>query len=217
MRFLPRSCAILALALACLTPAARAGVILSENFDPVSLPWTVNSSGWVIYGWDLASCGMSLNLTGGTGDAFCANSDLVGPGAFDLFLISPVLNLSGAGSASLTYRANYQNHLGNDTLDLDISTNGGLGWINVLRWKETHQGTFPELGVAVTVDLTPYLSPNFRFRWRYYDLATDAYDWFFQLDDIQVTTGATPEIPEPGTAALLTGGLGLLLLRRRRH
>lgn len=209
--------ALLICALAFLSPFARAGVILSENFDPVSLPWTLVSSGGVIYGWDLGSCGMALNMTGGTGDVFCANSDLGGPGAFDLSLISPVLDLSGAGSASLSYRADYQNSLGQDTLDLDVSTNGGVGWINVLRWQESHGGAYPQWGVAVTVDLTPYLSPNFRFRWRYYDPNYYALAWYFQLDDIQVTTGAAPEIPEPGTAALLAGGLSWLLLWRRRR
>lgn len=194
--------------------SASAGVILTDSFDPVSVPWTVESAGAVTWMYDLASCGLPANLTGGAGNAVCANSD-ASPGAFSTALISPVLDLSGAGAASLSYRAYYANYAGADTLDLDISTDGGSTWSNVLRWNEDHQGGDGSPGELVLVDLTPYLSSQTRLRWNYYD-PSDGWDWYVQLDDILVTTGgADAEVPEPGAFGLLAAGLGALLLGRK--
>lgn len=204
----------LALSLPSSTPGA---ILLYESFDPPTNLWTTTSSGsGAFWSYDLAGCQMSGNYTGGSGEALCANSDSF-PGPYDASVISPVLDLSGAGNVVLTYRINYQNYSGQDTLDLDISTDGGSTWLTLLHWQEDHGAFQATPGELVTVNLTPYASPQTRFRWRYYDLS-DAWDWYVQIDDVLVQSQQEPaEIPEPASFLMTAAGLGFLLMRKFRH
>lgn len=180
-------------------------------------PWSSATTGTGAYwSWDLAGCGMSANTTGGTGDAACASSDLW-PGAYDTRIISPVLDLSGYGNVVLSYRANYQ-HYANDTLDLDISANGGSTWVTLLRWQEDHEPFGNASGGLVSLDVTPYVSSQTLFRWRYYNLSEDAWDGYVQIDDILVSSLQEPsEVPEPSSLVTAAAGLGVLLLLASRR
>ena len=81
-----------------------------------------------------------------------------------------MFSLAGVSAASLTYTANYQNFAGLDFLDVDISTNGGTTWTNLLSWNEDH-GTYGATpGVNVTIDLSAYAGQSgLMLRYRYYD------------------------------------------------
>src|SRR6185295_195844 len=48
------------------------------------------------------------NVTGGSGEAACADSDAAGPGAVDMYLCSPLLAAGSALEPELRFRYNYQ-------------------------------------------------------------------------------------------------------------
>ena len=192
--------------------SGAAASVLSEDFNSdIPGTWSVTDNAGTGLVWsNLAGCGEGGNCTGGTGDAACASSDVFGTSAFDTELRTPGIDLSVYSSAELSYLVNYQNFAQNDFLDVDISTDGGTGWTNLLSWNEDH-GTFSGTpGEAVTIDLSGYLQPNVMVRWRYYDPAQN-WDWYVQIDNVSIVT-----IPEPGTISLLALGLlGVGLWKRR--
>jgi hypothetical protein len=125
------------------------------------------------------------NHTGGSGRGACVSSEYFVDELFDTSLVSPVFSLLDVLSASLNYKANYQNFANLDHLDLDISEDGGSTWTTLQSWNEDHgaDGALP--GELVEVDLSAYIGEtNLRLRWRYY-IATD-YAWYAQIDDISL-------------------------------
>src|SRR5699024_5062410 len=130
---------------------------IGEDFDEGSFPptgWTVTNpaNGQVV--WKLASQlpADTGNYTGGTGDAASADSHVLNasnPGAYDTSLVSPpVSGASLHGTTILQYKANYI-ALGGDAFDLDITTDAGNTWNNILHWKTDHGDQLGPNGVAV--------------------------------------------------------------------
>ena len=145
--------------------------------------WTVidDSAGGGGIDWtttvDAANCGIS-NLTGGSGEAACADSDAGGAGspAYDTQLISPAFDLSDASYASLDFRAYYREYSGSDFFDVDIWD--GASWSNLLHWDETHSGT------ELSFDLASYIGQSdLQVRFRY---AGPGWDWYAQVDDVSL-------------------------------
>ncbi len=146
---------------------------------------------------DVISSGEAANYTGGTGDAASASSDLQGGGSgmYDTELQTPPIDLSGVGSAELSYWANYQNFALVDFLDLDISTDGGANWTTVLSWNEDHGAFRNSPGEFVQVNLDAYVGQTVILRWHYYDPgASTAQDWYAQIDDVALTCPIGPNI-----------------------
>lgn len=164
--------------------ACNAGAIGFDGGLPAS--WTVvDNEGTGVVWSDIPGCGESGNFTGGAGNAACASSDIAGIVEFDTELWTNPFSLSNASSATLTYLANYSNFAGLDFLDLDISTDGGATWTNLLSWNEDHGAFRSTPGEAVTVDLSPYAGAgNVLLRWHYYDPNTGDWDWYAQVDDV---------------------------------
>ena len=164
-------------------------VVWSEDFD-VGIPagWTVVDNVGASLVWtDVISSGESANYTGGAGDAATVSSDHFGKYSFDTELRTPPFDLPSGPSAVLQYRANYQSMIHHDTLDVDISTDGGDTWTNLLRWNEDHGPFRAAPGEMVEVDISPYLGMDgLMLRWRYYDPRNDAWDWYAQIDDVSV-------------------------------
>lgn len=151
--------------------------------------WTVadNEGSGVVWG-DLAGCGESGNFTGGAGDVACASSDVFGTAEFDTELWTNTLDLSTATAATLDYMVNYQNYAGLDRLAVDVSTDGGSNWTNLLLWDSDHGAFRATPGEAVSLDLTPYVGgSNVIVRWHYYDPNTSDWDWYVQVDDVALT------------------------------
>ncbi len=151
--------------------------------------WQVvdNEGSGVVWG-TIADAGESGNYTGGTGDAATASSDAAGLVQYDTEFRTYAFDLSDwhtYDEISLHYLANYQNLAGRDFLDLDISTDGGATWTNLLSWNEDHGGFRSTPGEAVSIDLTPYAGmSNLQLRWHYYDPTTSDFDWYAQIDDV---------------------------------
>ena len=127
------------------------------------------------------------NYTGGTGDAATASSDRFGAAEFDTELRTFAFDLSDwlpTDDVALVYLANYANFANFDFLDVDVSTDGGASWTNLLSWNEDHGGFRSLPGEAVSIDLSPYAGlSNVQVRWRYYDPDTSDWDWYAQIDD----------------------------------
>ncbi|MFZ2487073.1 MAG: S8 family serine peptidase [Anaerolineae bacterium] len=194
---------------------ALAGLVCNapaEGFDTGVPPanWSVQTNEPDGPQWSmLADCGED-NYTNGSGEAACVSSDVFGTAEFDTSLVSPPLDLTGAGTVTLHYTANYQNYAALDFLDLDISTDAGATWTTLLSWNEDH-GTFAAPpGVDVNVDLSAYAgTTGALLRWRYYDPNTDDWDWYAQVDNVAVECAAAPPNivvgPEAVSAALEVG------------
>ncbi len=159
------------------------------NFDtfPVS-GWTTQDAVGNGVIWAANTYYGAGNYTGGSGTSFTASSDAVPGASYDARLISPVLNPASLPTLVLTYRANYQDiaaAAGNDSLTLDISTNGGTSWTNVSTWNEDHGSLNNTPGQNVSVDLSALATAPFQLRWRYSNADPAAWDWYAQIDDVQ--------------------------------
>lgn len=173
--------------------APNGTAVLSETFD-AGIPggWTViDNAGSGLVWTNLAGCGESNYILGAT-DVACASSDDFGPADFDTELRTPVVNLSTyTAPASLTFDANYQNFVNADFFQVDVSTNGGASWTNLLSWNEDHGASFAQPGVSVSLDISAYAGQaSVQFRFRYFDPTNEDWDWYIQVDNVVVN--ATP-------------------------
>ncbi len=166
-----------------------------ESGIPAS--WNVidNEGNSVVWS-DIAGASEDGNYTGGLGDAATVSSDRFGTADFDTELRSNVFNIPASATAvTLDYLANYQNYANEDFLDVDISTDGGATWTNILSWNEDHGGMRALPGEAVSLDLAAYIGmSDLQLRWRYHDPEVDDWEWYAQIDDAVVNCDGVPWI-----------------------
>ena len=189
--------------LACNAPGYSPALVgLSESFDAGVLPpgWQDIENGSTGPGWQIVTnspCGdFNGNLTGGTGPFALVNSDCNGPGSFnDSTLLTPSIDLSTASSAVVRFNQDYFN-LG-DTADVDISTNGGSSWTNILEQTSDHRG--PN---QVNIDVTGIAAgqSDVQVRWHYYNAF---WAWWWQVDDVVVGEAGCV----PGAGGLIVGNV----------
>ncbi len=173
--------------------ACNAGIVGFDDGIPGA--WTVTDNTGLGLVWsNISGAGEIGNYTGGDGDAATVSSDVHGPADFDTELITNVFSLADVVSASLDYLVNYQNYAFFDFLDVDVSTDGGATWTNLLSWNEDHGGFRGIPGEAVSIDLAPYLgASNVQLRWRYYDPTNWDWDWYAQVDNVTLTCNRAPD------------------------
>lgn len=158
-------------------------LILEEDFE------TWPPAGWSIVNnggdcaWQSTATTTRPNYAGGDGEAADADSDKCGSGTtMDTELWTPAMDLTPYGGATLQFIAAYNDiGSGGDTFDVDVSSNGGTSWTNVLRWDEDHSAYGP--GELVSIDLSPYTSNNVVVRFYYYGAT---YDWWAEVDQVRV-------------------------------
>jgi len=158
--------------------------ILHEDFEGAFPPanWTVieNSEAGGI--WKRNDDWGRNNYAGGYGYCADADSDNFGSATMDTELWTPVLDLSGYSSATLSFIAAYNDYSDSDYADVDISVDNGATWVNLLHWEENHSPYGP--GENVTIDLTPYVgSSSVIIRWHYFGY----YDWYWEIDNVTIT------------------------------
>jgi PKD repeat protein/subtilisin-like proprotein convertase family protein len=179
--------------------------VLTEDFEGAFPPanWSViNNGGDCVWTRNDAFATMRPNYAGG--DGFCADADSDKCGSsttMDTELRTMVLDLSGLTTATLEYMTSYNDiGTGGDLADVDVSTDGGSTWTNLLQWDEDHSANGP--GELVNLDLTPYVgNANVMVRFHYY-IAT--YDWWWEIDQVNLhgcyVPGAAPDIAVTPTA-----------------
>jgi hypothetical protein len=165
---------------------------LAVDFETgIPADWTVvdNTGGTGIVWVTTAdpACGIP-NLTNGSGEAACADSDAAGSPAvpYDTELVSNPFNLAGLGTASLDVKAYYRDlSTGlNDRFEVDVWD--GASWTNELSWDEDHE---PE---DFSIDLAAYIGlSSVQVRFRYFG---DGYDWYAQADDVALSCSVGPDI-----------------------
>ncbi|MGH8320369.1 MAG: Kelch repeat-containing protein, partial [Gammaproteobacteria bacterium] len=148
--------------------------------------------------WERNDSYNDANFTNGSGFAAEANDDHGGPGlgAYSTQLITPPINVTSLAGTLLTYTANYD-FLGTSELDLDISTDGGTTWTNIQAFNG---GTgecgslYATPGCNISVDIGSYLpgSGTFQLRWHFYSTASNAWDWYAQIDNVLLGAGCAP-------------------------
>jgi hypothetical protein len=174
--------------------------VWAEDFEAgIPADWTtidnLGNGGWLTNA-DYARA----NETGGAGLAAAVDSDAIGSLNVDAELWTPEFTVPAA--AELTFQERWRPYTGGlDELgDVDISTDGGANWANLLQRTELDNLT----AVLTTIDLSSYAGQDVNVRWHYYNAN---YEYYWQIDDVCLT-------PEPASLALLLLG-GLALLRRR--
>ncbi|MBC7081665.1 MAG: choice-of-anchor J domain-containing protein [Thermoplasmatales archaeon] len=172
----------------------RTIALLDEKFEGTFPPagWRVVENGDPGGRWKRNDEWGRTNYAGG--DGYCALADKYKFGAgktMDTELWSPPINLTGYKSAFLEFVTAYNDASdtvvgpGKDYADVDISTNGGLTWTNLLHWDESHSPYGP--GELVTIDLTPYLGQTVIIRWHYYGPAMQWNCYYWEIDNVKVT------------------------------
>jgi hypothetical protein len=149
------------------------------NNSPGGIVWTTTAD---------PACGPG-NLTNGSGEAACADSDAAGSGQppYDTELWTPLINLTGQGVVVLDVKAYYNDISAGYGDRFEVDVWDGVSWTNELTWDEDHT---PE---DFSLNLSAYAGlPNARVRFRY---SGNGWDWYAQVDDIALTcAAATPPV-----------------------
>ncbi|MEM9666158.1 MAG: S8 family serine peptidase, partial [Bacteroidota bacterium] len=168
-------------------------VVLSEGFEGgIPETWTVQNNIETAVTWGIQSDENMSNITGGTGDAATINSDNFAFTPYDSELITPALTYGD--TEFLRFKYNYRDAtnpaLGGDVMDVDISTDGGSTWTNMRRYQDDLGGFFSLPGLVEFIDLRPFVNvgEQYQVRWRYFreDGAAAPWDWYAQIDDVEI-------------------------------
>jgi hypothetical protein len=165
-------------------------VIMEEDFDNgIPSDWTVvdNTTDGVV--WQTNDDYGRDNFAG-TGGSAAADSDEAGPGVpYDTELITP--EMTGIDGLVLRFLVNFQ-AIGTDNFfDVDVTTDGGATWTNVLQLVDDTPagGLFVSNGgVLQSIPLQDVVAEGetFQARFRYYTPEPEPWDWYAQIDDVQI-------------------------------
>jgi hypothetical protein len=160
---------------------------LEEDFEGTFPPadWVVTNNGGTCV-WERNDVWGRPNYAGGDGYCADADSDACGSGTtMDTDLITPSMDLSTVTGAMFSFITSYNDISSGATSDLamvDISTDGGTTWTNLLTWDEDHDASGP--GEEVMIDLSPYCgNADVQIKFHY---VAPGWDWWWEVDQVKV-------------------------------
>lgn len=158
--------------------------IFSENFNNgSSLPtgWTTENTGSSA-NWEV---GAMANFASFPDGAAYFDDDAAGASSFNsnAYLISPVINLSGATNPTLSF--SYANMVYDYDTTISAEVFDGTSWVQVFNsigdsgvwgidWN-LFMYTVDAYETATNIDLSPYINPNFKVRFKYDDAGDYSY------------------------------------------
>ncbi len=176
----------------------------SEDFDPAiagdlsQIGWTAFNTGALALDWGTTDDGACLpatgnsgnpegaNLTGGTGEALCIDTDAAGAGLVDAYACSPEIDYTGAVNPSANLLVNYQNFDGTpeDLFEIlvgDVAPDAGTiaGFTSIFT-DVVGLGGFTGGGVLLSGPQAP-VGPEY---WCFHYRAN--FDWWAQVDDFVI-------------------------------
>ena len=157
-------------------------VVLSEDFNAgIPAGWTITDDAGAGWQWELNTTTGRINYAGGDGTCMDADADWAYAYPYDTSLITPEIAIPAG--AVLEYIAAY-NYLGTgEAAEVNISTDGGVSWTNLLTWMEDHDAYGP--GEAVSLDLSAYAGSTAHIAFRYYG---DSWDWYYEVDNVAIVS-----------------------------
>jgi hypothetical protein len=176
--------------------ASKDDLLIDEGFENGVPPadWTVVDNAGTGVVWKTAAEWSEGNYTGGEGEAATASSDAAGHVMFDTELWTPSINIMGRRDIYLSYKANFQDIGNQDFLDVDLSFDGGTTWTTVLSWNEDHGSLHGTPGEDVAILLDDYIptsASDMIIRWHYHTIDSDPWNWYAQIDDVQLVAGGS--------------------------
>ncbi|HHP7238854.1 S8 family serine peptidase [Longibacter sp.] len=189
--------------------AVFVNVLMEEDFDDgIPSEWSVvdNTDDGVV--WQTNDDWGRGNFAG-TGGSAAADSDEAGPGVpYDTELISP--EMTGVEGMSLRFLVNFQAIPPENFFDVDVTTDGGTTWTNVLQLDDDTPsgGLFVENGgvqQVIPLDGQVAAGETFQVRFRYYTPDPSPWDWYAQIDDVQIAQSFEYVAYEPASGTVQPG------------
>lgn len=175
-------------------PPAPRCAIWTEDFDSGVWPpagWTVIDNTTTGLTWNTSSAFPRGNtVPGGSGECAAIDSDYYGFGPIiDGELWTAPFDLP-VNPTMLEWDMNYQNFAGIDFADVDISTDGGGSWTNLVSYNSDLTGHF-------SVDLSAYAgTTGVMIRFHYYN---GDYTWWWHVDNVALSYIASSTSRNGGT------------------
>jgi hypothetical protein len=177
--------------------AAPGATQVLEDFEAGVPPanWNVTDNVGSGVTWNTNVFWNAPNKTSGSGIAAACDSDEAGIMPFDTELITESYDFCAGSASGLNAAIWYEQFSGADTFEIDVSTDGGANWTNILSWFEDH---FQE---DISLDLSAFDGyPSVMLRFHYFDTASSAWDWDVQVDNFELTSDGTI-VPGTGTCS----------------
>ncbi len=156
---------------------------VSFNTGSVSVDWGTTDDGICLSG--LGSPNAASNLTSGSGEAACVDSDVVGPGLVEAYMCTPLIDYSEAINPQFEVKVNYQNFdsTSEDLFEILVGTAapdaGSIAGYQSAFASTTNLGGFIGPGAAISTLPAP-ASAHWCYRYR------GNFDWWAQIDDMQI-------------------------------
>ena len=170
-------------------PPPPGGVVFSENFDDGSAQGWHKSGGSTDL-WRLSTdCVAAASGTHKIAFSRSSPNCDYDVGTATGWARSPVIDLSGATSATLSFNHFWETESFNgafDVMQVQVSSNSGGSWTTVASWDARDPN--PSGYEAVSVDVSSFATSGFRVRFRFDSedgISNDFLGWY--VDDVEVT------------------------------